>query len=268
MPEEPQTDIASLTVQLLSAFVANNLLPSESLPDLIRSTRLALTADLAPMPEVQAHTPAVSIKKSLASKDHIFSLIDGKPYKTLKRHLAKHGLTPAKYRERYALPDTYPMVAEGYSAERRAVAKKLGLGNRGLLAKDSTPPSEAPAPEAVRPVKLKSIIAPKTVNKSVAASATPKASAAKGTRPAKVGSKENSAIAIPVAEAPDPSPSAQANKPARRRKLGIATGDVISVAATAQPDIAATSDSPAAKAVKPRSAKSARTGKAGNSSAE
>jgi len=66
------------------------------------------------------------------------------------------------------------MVAEGYSAERRAVAKKLGLGNRGLLAEASTPHSEAPAPEAVPAVKLKSIKASNTVNKSVAASAAPK----------------------------------------------------------------------------------------------
>lgn len=172
------------------------------------------------MHEVQVHTAAVAIK-SLASKDHIFSLIDDKPCKTLKRHLAEHGLTPAKYRERYALPDTYHMVAEGYSAERRAVAKKLGLGNRGLFAEASTPRSEAPTPEAVAAVQLKSIKAPKTVNKSAAASAAPKAFAAKGTRPAKVGSKENAAIAIPVAQAADLSRSAQANKPARPRKLGI-----------------------------------------------
>jgi len=38
MPDEPQTDIASLTVQLLSAFVANISLPSERLSNPIRST--------------------------------------------------------------------------------------------------------------------------------------------------------------------------------------------------------------------------------------
>jgi predicted transcriptional regulator len=39
-------------------------------------------------------TPAASVRKSLANQDHILSLIDGKPYKTLRRHLAGHGLTP------------------------------------------------------------------------------------------------------------------------------------------------------------------------------
>ena len=75
-------------------------------------------------------TPAVSVRKSLASKDHIISLIDGKPYKTLRRHLSGHGLTPEQYRERYNLKPDYPMVAEAYSEARRAMAKKIGLGRK------------------------------------------------------------------------------------------------------------------------------------------
>lgn len=76
------------------------------------------------------HTPAVSVRKSLASKDHIISLIDGKPYKTLRRHLAGHGLTPDQYRERYGLRADYPMVSQNYSEARRDMAKKLGLGRK------------------------------------------------------------------------------------------------------------------------------------------
>ncbi len=76
------------------------------------------------------YTPAVSARKSLASKDHIISMIDGKPYKTLRRHLATNGLTPAEYRERYGLKADYPMVAENYSESRRAMAKKIGLGRK------------------------------------------------------------------------------------------------------------------------------------------
>jgi predicted transcriptional regulator len=47
--------------------------------------------------------PAVTVRKSLSSPDHIISLIDGKPYMTLRRHLSGHGLTPEQYRERYNL---------------------------------------------------------------------------------------------------------------------------------------------------------------------
>ncbi|RZL81129.1 MAG: transcriptional regulator, partial [Sphingomonas sp.] len=67
---------------------------------------------------------------SLASKDHIISMIDGKPYKTLRRHLSTNGLTPEQYRERYGLKPDYPMVAEAYSESRRAMAKKIGLGRK------------------------------------------------------------------------------------------------------------------------------------------
>ncbi|QNA86848.1 MucR family transcriptional regulator [Sphingomonas sp. So64.6b] len=75
-------------------------------------------------------TPAVTVRKSLASKDHILSLIDGKPYKTLRRHLSGHGLSPEDYRQRYNLKADYPMVAENYSIARREMAKKIGLGRK------------------------------------------------------------------------------------------------------------------------------------------
>jgi predicted transcriptional regulator len=86
-------------------------------------------APAAPEPATD-YTPAVSVRKSLASKDHIISMIDGKPYKTLRRHLATNGMTPAEYRERYNLKADYPMVAENYSESRRAMAKKIGLGRK------------------------------------------------------------------------------------------------------------------------------------------
>ncbi|MBW8784050.1 MAG: MucR family transcriptional regulator [Novosphingobium sp.] len=75
-------------------------------------------------------TPAVSARKSLASKDHIISMIDGKPYKSLKRHLSRHGLTPEQYRQRYGLRADYPMVSENYAQMRRDLAKKIGLGRK------------------------------------------------------------------------------------------------------------------------------------------
>ncbi|MES2337089.1 MAG: MucR family transcriptional regulator [Pseudomonadota bacterium] len=77
-----------------------------------------------------SHTPAVSVRKSLASKDFIVSLVDGKPYKTLRRHLSRHGMTPEQYRERFGLKSDYPMVSESYSNARREMAKKIGLGRK------------------------------------------------------------------------------------------------------------------------------------------
>ncbi|WP_245841928.1 MucR family transcriptional regulator [Sphingomonas lenta] len=89
-------------------------------------------------PEAEAFTPAVSVRKSLANPDHIVSMIDGKPYKTLRRHLATRGLTPEQYRERYGLKPDYPMTAANYSEARRAMAKRIGLGRK---------PAQSAAPE-------------------------------------------------------------------------------------------------------------------------
>jgi predicted transcriptional regulator len=75
-------------------------------------------------------TPAVTVRKSLASQDHILSMIDGKPYRTLTRHLSSNGLTPEDYRARYGLKADYPMTAPSYSEARRAMAKKIGLGRK------------------------------------------------------------------------------------------------------------------------------------------
>lgn len=100
----------------------------------------AVAEEAAPVSE---YTPAVSARRSLASKEHIISMIDGKPYKTLKRHLSTHGLTPVQYRERYGLKPDYPMVAENYAEMRRGLAKKIGLGRK--------PGAKAAAPAAAKP---------------------------------------------------------------------------------------------------------------------
>ena len=71
---------------------------------------------------------AVSIEDSLKSDEHILSMLDGKPYKVLKRHLRAFGMTPDQYRRRFALPSDYPMVAKNYSAKRSGMARKAGLG--------------------------------------------------------------------------------------------------------------------------------------------
>src|SRR3982750_2974505 len=92
---------------------------------------LAASADVAPEAvAAEEYTPAVTARKSLASRDHIISMIDGKPYKTLRRHLATNGMTPVEYRERYGLKADYPMVAPNYSEARRTMAKSIGLGRK------------------------------------------------------------------------------------------------------------------------------------------
>ncbi|MFT4055318.1 MAG: MucR family transcriptional regulator [Novosphingobium sp.] len=173
MPDtEKTTDIAALTVQLLSAYLANNTVASEDLSGLIRSTKAALTDDAAVEPvteEAPTYTPAVSVRKSQASSEHLLSLIDGKPYKTLKRHLASHGLTPEAYRERYNLPASYPMVALDFTAKRRAIAEKIGLGSRKQAAVEApVAVADVPVLEAMTPAPS---VASETVPSVVSATA-------------------------------------------------------------------------------------------------
>ena len=85
--------------------------------------------DAAPHGDVEKPSPA-QIRKSVRP-DGIVSFIDGKTYKTLKRHLTSHGLDPRSYRERYGLPADYPMVAPSYAEKRSQLAKQIGLGVPG-----------------------------------------------------------------------------------------------------------------------------------------
>lgn len=95
--------------------------------------------------DVTEYTGAVTARKSLADPNHIISMIDGKPYKTLRRHLSTNGLTPEEYRQRYNLKSDYPMVASNYSQARRDMAHKIGLG-RKPKAPEAEPAKPAPTP--------------------------------------------------------------------------------------------------------------------------
>ena len=217
MSEESQPDITTLTVQLLSAFVSNNSVTSEGLAELIRTTRIALTEDpAAESAEAQAatYTPAVSVRKSLSSPDHILSMIDGKPYKTLKRHLATNGLSPDEYRQRYNLPKSYPLVAPSYSEARRAVATRLGLGRKPAVANGvkAAAPQQADAGAKA---------APKAAG-AAASAKTPAGKVAKAAKPAKAAAKPAAKPAAAPAKAADGA-RPKAAKAARKPRAKAAT---------------------------------------------
>lgn len=123
-------NILELASDLVSAYVSNNQLDSEALPDLIETVyrsmaKLAGEDDAA---KAEKPVPAVPIEDSITD-DFIICLEDGQKYKSLKRHLrTKFELTPKAYREKWGLPVDYPMVAPNYSVERSRLAKRTGLG--------------------------------------------------------------------------------------------------------------------------------------------
>ncbi len=55
-------------------------------------------------------------------------MIDGKPYKALRRHLAANGLTPETYRERYGLKADYRWFAPKLFEASRRSGKGVGFG--------------------------------------------------------------------------------------------------------------------------------------------
>ncbi|WBH15430.1 MucR family transcriptional regulator [Sphingomonas radiodurans] len=148
------TNAVELATELTIAWLSNpnTRASSDEVPGFLQKMHEAVnqltTTGISTTTEEPAgdYSPAVSVRKSLASKDHIISMIDGKPYKTLRRHLAGHGLSPQEYRQRYGLKSDYPMVAESYSEARRAMAKKIGLGRKPGMMRKGAEATEAAAP--------------------------------------------------------------------------------------------------------------------------
>ncbi|MCJ2095496.1 MucR family transcriptional regulator [Methylobacterium sp. J-072] len=128
----PQNNHIELSADIVAAYVSNNSVPVAELPALLSGVYSALSGlGQGGAPEtsaVEKPTPA-QIRKSVKD-DALVSFIDGKPYKTLKRHLSGNGMTIEQYRERFGLPKDYPSTAASYSAQRSALAKSLGLGQQ------------------------------------------------------------------------------------------------------------------------------------------
>lgn len=149
------SDARDGTIELVSAYVSNTntRLSGEELQALIRDTYATLSslgtqaAPAAPSAEPENSPKSkAEIKKSIGA-ENLISFEDGKPYKSLKRHLTTRGLTPQGYREKYGLPADYPMTHPAYSARRSELAKSIGLGSKGRAARGA--PTKMPrAPKA------------------------------------------------------------------------------------------------------------------------
>jgi predicted transcriptional regulator len=130
-----EATLITLTAEIVSAYVTKNRLPPAGLPELIAnisgSIRKLGEPTSVPQPEL---VPAVNPKRSVHA-DHIVCLEDGKKFKSMKRHLTSHGLTPQQYRAKWGLPADYPMTAPNYSAARSAMAKDIGLGQKPIVRK-------------------------------------------------------------------------------------------------------------------------------------
>jgi predicted transcriptional regulator len=124
----------ALTARIVKAFVTSNAIPQSELGPLIGAVHKALHQAGEPRTDVEAvekmhRKTAAQIRKSI-TPDALISFIDGRSYKTLKRHLAKNGLTIADYKAKFGLPADYPATAAAYSEQRANIARSLGLGKK------------------------------------------------------------------------------------------------------------------------------------------
>jgi predicted transcriptional regulator len=125
-------EILTLTTQIVSAYLIAHPVEIAALPGLIREVHRSLSHldgnRFVASASREAGRPAVDIQKSVFG-DHLICLEDGIRMTMLKRHLRTvHGLTPAEYRAKWALPANYPMVAPNYAKTRSTLAKEMGLG--------------------------------------------------------------------------------------------------------------------------------------------
>lgn len=144
MPTDPEL-LLSLTADIVSAHVGNNSVSASDVPMLIQNVFGALQQIQEPVaPSPEKPQGAVSVRASI-KPDYLVSMIDGKQYKMLRRHLSRNGYTPESYREAFGLPKDYPMVAAGYAARRSELAITNGLGRKPKVVSAEAPkPTKAP----------------------------------------------------------------------------------------------------------------------------
>ncbi len=142
----------TLAADIVQAYVKNNSIPYSALPGLVAAVG-EIFATLSKL-EAPANGLSLPVIARTIGYDHLISLEDGKPYRSLKQHLTARGLTPDQYRAKWNLPPDYPMLAPGFSetrakqiydrtAKRRAKAAKEAKVKTGAA---QTTASSASAP--------------------------------------------------------------------------------------------------------------------------
>jgi predicted transcriptional regulator len=123
-------DMLRMTADVVSAYVGNNALSPQQIPDVIKTVYGSLTNLSEERKLNEAPKPAVPVRRSV-TPEYIVCLEDGKKLKMLKRHLrTNYNMSPEEYRAKWSLPADYPMVAPNYARQRSEFAKRIGLGRR------------------------------------------------------------------------------------------------------------------------------------------
>jgi predicted transcriptional regulator len=138
-------NLLPLVATIVSSHASGNSVTSQNLTEAIRSVYATLNGltngatvkptgpseSIARSPGLE---PVVPVEKSVFP-DYIICLEDGKQLTMLKRYLrTSYNMTPEEYRERWGLPDNYPMAAPNYIKRRSEIAREIGLGHQPPVA--------------------------------------------------------------------------------------------------------------------------------------
>ena len=128
---ETADTLLELTADIVAAHVSNNRVGANEVAELVEKVHGALRARGAvPAEEKPKLNPVVS-PRAAVKPDELTCLVCGQKARMLKRHLGSaHQMTPEDYRREFGLKPDYPMVAPNYSAERRSLAHRMGLGRK------------------------------------------------------------------------------------------------------------------------------------------
>ncbi|MCJ2107874.1 MucR family transcriptional regulator [Methylobacterium sp. E-041] len=121
-------DLTTHTARIAAAYVSGNHLPAADLPAALRTIHGALAGLGRPAAAPAPAKPTEAQIRASIRPDALVSFEDGRPYKTLRRHLTIRGLSPADYRRKHGLPIDYPMTSADYSARRSAISQAIQAG--------------------------------------------------------------------------------------------------------------------------------------------
>ena len=123
-------ELLKLTADFAGSYIDGKPLSIEEVQDIFDEMHKFLKArnDNIYVLKTGPLVPAVSVEDSVKD-DYIVCLEDGKKLQMLKRHLKTvYNMTPQEYKDRWSLPQDYPMVAPKYAEKRSQIAFDVGLG--------------------------------------------------------------------------------------------------------------------------------------------
>ncbi len=116
--------LITAAAQIAAAKIAGN--PALDIAEVLREAVASLKAI-----QKEAADTAISQKQIADSikPDILVCLEDGTEHVMLRRYIKrKYNMTPEQYKQKWGLPDDYPMVARSYARLRSKVARNSGLG--------------------------------------------------------------------------------------------------------------------------------------------